>query len=403
MSASGGELEVLRCGQCGAPVPLGDGDRVPCPGCGAQVEVPEPYRVARAAARLDAEGQALCARLGAPPGTLQRMLASGVYIWVFLFLLPFLLRPLGAIAHLLLLDPIAAILHVRLADVLGAGTYGAVYGAAVFAIIAPLAIIGSHGRRQVRARRALQAGLAAKPPATPGGPALCRCCGAPLAVPPGAAGVRCSYCRADNLVALQPDWVASAKVGSATLRTQIADAADEDRKNRVAIRRGTTIRLVLLALLAVGYYAFFRFVLGSGENVWAEWIVRPRVFSPFTPEVLADDQPTGDRILASTMHEGHPGRTTLAPIDDGRCTAAYMFAARHGEHVVVQLAPDAPPVGVAVQASLGMPFGRGHEVAVRPGGHAELALGRSGLYEIVLDGGTRCGPLTLTLSISPRR
>ena len=402
MSEPVGDLEVLRCGQCDAPVPLGDGDRVPCPSCGAQVELPEPYRVARDAARLDAQAQAMYARLGAPPGSLQRLLASSAYLWVFLLGFPFLLRPLGAIVHGLVLDPLAAILRVHLLDVLGSGAYGALYGGALFALLAPLAVIGSHGRRQVRARRALQAALAAKPPATPGGPALCRCCGAPLAVAPGAVGARCSYCHADNLVALPPDWIASAKVSSATLRTQVADAAEEDRRNRVAIRRGTIIRLVLLAALAAGCYAFFRFVLGSGDNPWPGMIVRPRTFLPFAPEVLADDRPTGDRIDASKLHEGRSGATTLAPIDVDRCTAAYMFAARHGEHVAVELAPDAPPVIARLQHGWGMPFATTGGVAVRPGGRAELRIARTGFYEVVLDGGDHCGPVSLTLSILPR-
>lgn len=55
-----------------------------------------------------------------------------------------------------------------------------------------------------------------------------------------------------------------------------------------------------------------------------------------------------------------------------------------------------------LQPGWGLPFATTGGVAVRPGGRAELRIARTGYYEVVLDGGDHCGPVSLTLSILPR-
>src|SRR5207253_1658793 len=81
--------------------------------------------------------------------------------------------------------------------------------------------VGASGRRRLVERGKLQAELAAKPPSRPGGPARCRRCDAPLDVKPGDLGVRCFYCRTDNLVAMPADWIARMKSGTAEIAREI--------------------------------------------------------------------------------------------------------------------------------------------------------------------------------------
>src|SRR5579859_4136778 len=94
-------MEVLACRQCGGQVPLGDGDSLTCPFCGAAVEVPAAHRELRDAERRDAAARSqaaeLFARYGKKPSPILRILAvlfhpvflilDGFFVMLFLAML----------------------------------------------------------------------------------------------------------------------------------------------------------------------------------------------------------------------------------------------------------------------------------------------------------------------------
>ena len=109
--------------------------------------------------------------------------------------------------------------------------------------IAIPAILFRKEREIADVRRDVHASLAAGEPERPGGPSLCRNCGGALDVPGGALGVQCTYCRADNLVALPKAWVAHVRttefrqflrIDAALEAYRLASERARDRAWRVA-------------------------------------------------------------------------------------------------------------------------------------------------------------------------
>ncbi len=253
------ELEILRCPTCNAPVPLGGGDDVACPYCGASFPVPEKHRALRDAERRRAserdEARALYDTLGHPPGALARawgQVATGC-VWLFLW-------PIGFAVDALLiakgLEVLSRSVGASLFEVLpGPVVWGGV-GVVLYVTLAIPIAIGVYGNRRTKGRQQLQAALAALPPDREGGPVRCHSCGAPLDVGPGDLGLACLYCGADNLVRMPEAWVANLRAKVGTLDRTIESAGREDRemraKERKSLRWQLAWPLVFIPLL-VGF------------------------------------------------------------------------------------------------------------------------------------------------------
>lgn len=265
-------LEHLGCVQCGAVVPLTDGESTRCAYCGATTPLPATYRALSATLFSSAEDreitEALYRRLGDMPGPVLRawsgastgVLASlgqallgwlvalggllgaargtnhdgvgGAFVTVFLFVLA-----LPALA-LVILGVVAAwgwrmlatfALHAP-AGPIDPRSMMMLLGLAFIVLVQAPSVVLSRAVARGELKRRVQGTLAARPPERAGGPACCRLCGAPLLVGRGVIGVRCPYCASDNLVALDSAWIALVRSHArASFRTIDAFLDDENR------------------------------------------------------------------------------------------------------------------------------------------------------------------------------
>jgi hypothetical protein len=115
---------------------------------------------------------------------------------------------------------------------------------------------GVYANRRATARGKLVAALMARPPETPGGPATCRGCGAPLAVAPNAIVAICSYCGVESALVVEAGVADKAERVVRNLGTTMVDAAKIDRAER---RR--TLHMLAREL---GRYTFRTVLLGIG-------------------------------------------------------------------------------------------------------------------------------------------
>lgn len=224
--------------------------------CGAAVALPEAHRELR---RLQGEdeaarkrAQALFATLDSPPWLLTRILAavfdqSMPVFWIFFGV------PVG-LASIFLGLAVDARLHPP-----PAATAGVIF-VALFAFAFLPRSFGIYANRRAGGRRLLLAGLAARPPKLPGGPAGCRECGAPLEVPPGALVARCAYCGADSAVVVRTPFLERARRAARAAVHTLDEAAAIDRRERAATRSllGHELRrYVLVTSVFGGLFAVF--------------------------------------------------------------------------------------------------------------------------------------------------
>lgn len=242
-------LAVLRCSACGVPLVLREGDAATCSQCGRQSEIPAEHRALRDATRWDDAARDAAERalhgFDAPPGLLLRALAfaARVPFWVIFMALgaPLFFMALG------LVWPLAQ----RIAGALGWPTGDQVSSALVVALMGlvfwALAIVPSflvtYGGRRVSARALLMAALAAKRPEHPGGPSSCRSCGAPLELRPGAHVARCTYCRTESVLVVDPGHLRVARGATSRLVQTMEEAAVLDLGERQATRAQVRRRL----------------------------------------------------------------------------------------------------------------------------------------------------------------
>lgn len=169
----------------------------------------------------------LYADLGQPPGWLLRFWGRGAQgsswlgarVGVAMLVLIWVNPGLGFVAVLV----VAFIAGYPAAQLIRGACW--LVGAPVQGVLSPYLVLGlaavfvllfvgfpgvwfNRSRALAPVRCAVHASFAATLPEHAGGPARCWSCGAALDVAPGALGVPCAYCRADNLVALPLDWVA---------------------------------------------------------------------------------------------------------------------------------------------------------------------------------------------------
>jgi hypothetical protein len=306
---AGPSVGVLHCPSCGGAVPLGAGERVRCPYCSTEVPLPAEYRALRDQARATADAERLYAQLGTPPGILVRILGVDLpfaKLFVFFFPFAFVYLALLAIRLLARLEPL---LHVALNEVLAPWQFWTLVGVTVAALLAVPAVLGSYGRRTAKARRILQAALAARPPARAGGPATCRECGAPLAIPTDAYGVCCAYCHADNLVQVPPAWAKRAARGAGKIRHDLRQAAGEERRQRQEVKR-VLRRRALLLLLLIPIFASASLLGGLGLS-WREAMdpLARALYGNGRPRLDCDVADSQLELLASDCVEGGCNRT----------------------------------------------------------------------------------------------
>jgi hypothetical protein len=313
------DLKPLACAKCGGPVPLGEADRVPCPYCDAEVEIPAEHRALRRAAKKRADAEAalgeIYARVGKPPGLVLRAWGSAVggavialgkaatvFLWIWWKILEFTFEAAKSADDikwvlLVLAIPFAAAfgllggvawcvraaggrLGVDLIDVWSVPYAFLAVAAGVYVLAAaPLALF-RYGESFARVRQRIQASLAAAPPRTPGGPALCRQCGAALTVGVGELGVRCAYCRSDNLVALPARWVRRVRDKAKTFYKDARAADSEEKRTRAeAWQKARAIAIGGLALPVI--MPGCGVVMQSATMIqnrtgWAEAVAKPR-------------------------------------------------------------------------------------------------------------------------------
>lgn len=284
----------LRCTACGAAVPLGEADHACCTYCGVTVPVPPALVTLRANARLRANDRAaldaLYAEASRPParaldawawvGSLASLgvLVGAVVLTIVtvIAVLVIELRGPGSFGESLESAAIVAVAMVFLSipafletclhfvgshgldavDALGPG-FGVALGLGAYVLVAVPVALGGFANESIEAITDLRTSLRAAPPLHPGGPAICRNCGAALDVPAGALGVPCMYCRTDNLVAV-PDAVASRdERAHAQLHRQVKAALEAHHRERATIRSEMTSMLlhslVLLPLFGIAW------------------------------------------------------------------------------------------------------------------------------------------------------
>ena len=225
-------------------MPLGQGDSAICTFCHAAVPLPAEYRELRDAEQQRTadrdRAEELYRKLGTPPSAALRAWAqfaalatSALFAAVVTILTIFSsLILLAGFALELVLHAIAPLIRIDLIDRFGGGT---VYAGFVLIIVvgALLPIWAfSYFDSLAQIKRSLQANLAAIPPQKPGFPSTCRECGAALDVPQGAYGVRCAYCRADNIVSLPREWIESFGAKEKTFHRSIVTAVEQATKLR---------------------------------------------------------------------------------------------------------------------------------------------------------------------------
>jgi LSD1 subclass zinc finger protein len=250
-------VDVLRCPACGADVPLGQPDDARCVHCGASVPLPAAHRELRRIQHDDEaarqRAQALFSTLDSPPWLLTRILAALFDQPMFAFWI-FFGVPVG------LVSIVAGLAFDARFHPPAAATVGMIFGVLFLFAFLPRSI-GIYANRRAGGRRLLLAGLAAKPPRLPGGPAGCRECGAPLEVPPGAIVVRCVYCGADSAVQVRTPLLALARRAARAAAHTIDEAAALDRRERAGTR-GTLARELRRYLLVTATF-------GGLFAVWA--------------------------------------------------------------------------------------------------------------------------------------
>jgi predicted RNA-binding Zn-ribbon protein involved in translation (DUF1610 family) len=262
------DIEILRCHACNMPLVLGDGTAIKCPGCGAETAVPETYHELQHArhdeAALRPRAEATLRELAQPPSMVVKVLARCLDLPMLAFIMLFGI-PVTLFA-ILEADRanrwLAPHLHLASADDVPFGYMVATMCFLMLVIAFVPRAFGVYANRRATARGKLVAALMARPPETPGGPATCRACGAPLAVAPNAIVATCSYCGVESALVVDAGVAASADNVVRNLGKTMVDAAKIDRDER----RGT------LHMLAreLGRYTFRTVLLGIGFALGAQ-------------------------------------------------------------------------------------------------------------------------------------
>ncbi len=233
-------IKLLECTTCDAPLPLVDEPTVACPYCGATCAVPEEHRRALRIARERTEATARAI------ARWQRLDAIHVprALYVAASLVPFSIFTVGIACALV-------------AVAVGYGEPASIPRTMALAVWLPLIptmyVAGEIGLRNLLRSGVdwMSATLASLPPATEGGPARCRRCGAPLAVEPNDVFVRCAYCDTESLVGVSPERVSAFDAARSQAEGSAVRAAELLVRQRRAARFQIVGRTLAIAGLVV--------------------------------------------------------------------------------------------------------------------------------------------------------
>jgi LSD1 subclass zinc finger protein len=339
-----------------------DGAHVTCEFCKAAtvIEYGGAAMVREQASRKEAE--ALFATLGQPPSLSQRIAVGLTNKWLWIiglpFMLAFLLRvsqvpehAMNAAWELLRHERLRHVAPPMMSWLLGVGWQAAVIlGLLVWSLL---------GER-IDARRDLQAALACKPPKTEGGPGLCRHCDAPLTIAPGALGVRCTFCGADNLLQVPASWSANAAAMDKTLRLSVRVARRRAQEGARRLFRAAMWRvpfvLAVLALLALPLRSLAR------RASWSDMrYERARGVGVYQLAVWHQGDTPTPSLRSYTACDDANARAALLPqspiatgdtkwCEGSLCTAVSIFALTRGDHLRLDWSAPGP---VAVRIALG--------------------------------------------------
>lgn len=223
------------------------------------------------------------------------------------------------------------------------------------------ALVGVLGRRRAIAVGGLQASLAAKPPASPSGPCTCRLCGAALAVKDGDLAVSCTYCRAQNLVAIPARWVSAMRKHARTLGATIEEvrAAAQGERTRL-VRYGTRLFVGLFFGTLLSLLMFANTIHagdGSIERAPRDYVAHRRAHPPRWLERGRRLQNDGWEYSLDTLHplasscaDDRVDSLVAAPsaCDDAGCSFFAYVALERGESVDV--CPTEIPEETTVEA-----------------------------------------------------
>ena len=247
-------LSTLTCPRCGAGVPVADEACTACAYCREAVPVPDEYREALLLVRREVEADALTRaafeKLGRAPSWPLRLIdvltTGGYTIFATVFFL------VVGVVHVAdwLLDHCLPWLHVNAWDWFTPAELELLVWGFSCALLLALLALGAFGRRRVTELRGLHRALAARPPSRAGGPAECRHCGAPLSVPNDALGVRCAYCRSDNLVSIPSAWLARQRGALGKVTREAKNALFEHRRETRRLYLRLALRLAVVGALA---------------------------------------------------------------------------------------------------------------------------------------------------------
>lgn len=390
---------VVTCTGCGAPVQMGDGTRTRCEACGAEVTLPEEHatlrRVEERHTELDAEARSLAERIGQAPSPALRLLTVFESSCAFPFLLVILLFPSFFAARWLL--------RVT-GDVLGRALEGderllvVTSNGVMLALFAGGLLGATYASRRLAGLRELQAGLSAKPPSHPGGPATCRECGAELGIPAGARGVSCRYCGSENLVAVDARWIARARESKKKLAKSLRAAFEAHREELARLRRSFRFRLAGVTVVGGGLFAFMSAIILSTPPARPETPEERLAREAEVPRLILDRDYVGggsdvlfSPLLARRRCEGaDPGtrsfRFTKIGCDETRCIAPWYVALRRGDTVRLETSGDHEGMVLTYPQSDQPPFskkGRGELLKkgwVKKGEAVELVAPAEGWY-----------------------
>ena len=261
-------LQILRCGSCTSPVPLGSGSVATCPHCGKDVPIPAAYVEMRDARAMDAayrpRAEKILRSLDRPPSIVTKVLARVLDQPMFLFWL-FFGVPVGLIA---IIEGMS--IAERIGRHYGARSEDVPYWFSVMIIFACLLVmvfvpraLGIYANRRATDRTRLLRALAAKPPEVEGGPSRCRSCGAPLDLA-DAIVARCVYCGCESALRIETKIAAKAAGVARELGASMEDAA---RTN--AEQRWSTLEMMAKELARYLFHtAVFAglFIMGSNEK-----------------------------------------------------------------------------------------------------------------------------------------
>ncbi len=265
------EVSVLCCGGCGGEVAVRDADPAHCAYCALAVPIPAAHRelrrLQRDAEHTRIEAQTLLARLDGPT-PLWGKLAARVFDIPGLVFWPSYGAVLSIAGWRLARRVIAAVAvatrrhddgNVLLADGAGTATWILTFVVGALAVRA----LGIYANRHNEGRTELLAGMAAQAPRLPGGPSRCRRCAGPLAIAAGESVVACMYCRADNAVALRPEFLGALRGSVQGVHQSVANAHEAFVEETAERRRQITREFRTKALWGLGYGALAGTILLS--------------------------------------------------------------------------------------------------------------------------------------------